>query len=78
MSKLLTEQFIDKEIIEHPGGHFVPASGSQRQGYIDFLEEQKLEMEDEQRRKQMQIQVGSYTLERVEESSLKHSEDDRF
>jgi hypothetical protein len=75
MSELLMEQFVHTEIIEHPGGHFVPASGPQRQGYINFLEEQKCEMESEKKRKQRQIQVGSYTLERVEDSSLKHSDD---
>lgn len=77
MSELLLEQFGRAEIIVHPGGHFVPASGPQRQGYIRFLEEQKCEMENEERRKQRQIQVGSYTLERMEDSSSEHSEDDR-
>lgn len=71
------EHFVHTEIIEHPGGHFVPASGPQRQGYISFLEERKCEVESEEKRKQRQIQVGSYTLERVEDSSLKNSEDDR-
>jgi hypothetical protein len=77
MSELLLEQFVDTEIIEHPGGHFVPASGPQRQGFISFLEERKSELENEKKMKQRQIQVGSYTLEKVEDSSLEHSEDSR-
>jgi hypothetical protein len=65
------------EITVHPGGHFVPAAGPQRQSYVSFLEARKHEIETENRRKAKQIQVGSYTLERVEDSSSEPSEDGR-
>jgi hypothetical protein len=76
-SELLLEQFSHVEIAVHPGGHFVPAAGPQRQSYISFLEARKREVETESRRKAKQIQVGSYTLERVEDSSSEPSEYDR-
>ena len=76
MSELLLQQFVHAEVICHPGGHFVPTSGPQRQGYTSFLEERIRDIENENRRKQRQFQVGSYTLERMENSGSDHSEDD--
>jgi hypothetical protein len=77
MSELLLEQFSHVEISVHPGGHFVPAAGPQRESYVSFLEDRKREIEIENREKAKQIQVGSYTLERMEDSSSQLSEDDR-
>jgi hypothetical protein len=77
MSELLLEQFTHMEISVHPGGHFVPAAGPQKQSYIRFLEDRKHEVDTENRRREKQIQVGSYTLERVEDSSSEASEDGR-
>ncbi|XP_023713089.1 esterase OVCA2 isoform X2 [Cryptotermes secundus] len=77
MSELLLEQFSHVEISVHPGGHYVPATGPQKQSYISFLEDRKREIEIENRKKAKQIQVGSYTLERVEDSGSEPSEDDR-
>jgi hypothetical protein len=77
MSESLLEQFSHVEISVHPGGHFVPAAGPQKQSYIHFLEDRKHEMDTENRRRTKQIQVGSYTLERVDDSSSEPSEDDR-
>ncbi|XP_021928353.1 esterase OVCA2 [Zootermopsis nevadensis] len=57
MSELLMEHFVHTEIIEHPGGHFVPASGPQRQGYISFLEERKCEVESEEKRKRLTVKA---------------------
>lgn len=76
MSELLLQQFLHAEVICHPSGHFVPTSGPQRQGYTSFLEERIHDIENESRRKQKQFQVGSYTVERMEDSSSDHSEDD--
>ena len=77
MSELLLQQFVHAEVICHPGGHFVPTSGPQRQGYTSFLEERIRDIENENRRKQKQFQVGSYTLERIEDSGSDHSEDNQ-
>jgi hypothetical protein len=76
MSELLLEQFSHVEISVHPGGHFVPAAGPEKQNYIRFLEDRKHEMDTEDRRRAKQIQVGSYTLERVDDCSSEPSEDD--
>jgi hypothetical protein len=76
MSESLLEQFSHAEIAVHPGGHFVPSAGPQRQSYTSFLEDRKHEIEIENRRKAKQIQMGSYTLERVEDSSSERSEDE--
>jgi hypothetical protein len=76
-SELLLQQFVRAEVICHPGGHFVPTSRPQRQGYTSFLEERIHDIESENRRKQKQFQVGSYTLERMEDSSSDHAEDDQ-
>ena len=75
MSELLLQQFVNAEVICHPVGHFVPTSGPQRQGYTSFLEERIHDTENENRRNQRQFQVGSYNLERMEDSGSDHSED---
>jgi hypothetical protein len=77
MSELLLQQFVHAKVICHPGGHFVPTSDPHRQGYTSFLDDRKDDIENENRRKQKQIQVGSYTLERMEDCGSDHSEDDK-
>ena len=37
MSDAILETFHEPVILRHPGGHFVPATGKQKQVYIDFL-----------------------------------------
>lgn len=41
MAEELMSFFSDPRRISHPGGHYVPASSAQKQGYIQFLEEMK-------------------------------------
>ena len=37
MSKGLLKYFESPEVLEHDGGHFVPATSAIRQQYVDFL-----------------------------------------
>ncbi|XP_058483648.1 esterase OVCA2 [Solea solea] len=37
MSKELLPFFLEPKVLEHPGGHFVPAASAHRQTYQDFL-----------------------------------------
>ncbi|CAL4087940.1 unnamed protein product [Meganyctiphanes norvegica] len=41
MSIEFLEYFHEPKTIVHPGGHFIPATGSQKQHYIKFMEEMK-------------------------------------
>ena len=41
MSDEILGLFKDPEILRHPGGHFVPASGPQKSVYLDFLGKQQ-------------------------------------
>ncbi|NWX97939.1 OVCA2 Esterase, partial [Nothoprocta ornata] len=34
----LARCFVEPVVLEHPGGHFVPAAAAQKKGYLDFLE----------------------------------------
>ncbi|XP_025903777.1 esterase OVCA2 [Nothoprocta perdicaria] len=34
----LARSFVEPVVLEHPGGHFVPAAAPQKKGYLDFLE----------------------------------------
>ncbi|XP_060086121.1 esterase OVCA2-like [Ylistrum balloti] len=38
MSEELLPCYSDKMILQHPGGHFIPASGPQKKVYIEFLD----------------------------------------
>ncbi|XP_064613787.1 esterase OVCA2-like isoform X2 [Liolophura sinensis] len=35
--ELANDQFIEPTILQHPGGHFIPASSAQKKVYLDFL-----------------------------------------
>jgi hypothetical protein len=37
MSEELLEYFSNPVVLEHPGGHFIPASSAQKNVYLDFL-----------------------------------------
>lgn len=41
MSEHILDFFQDPEILVHPGGHFVPATGAQKKVYVDFLARMK-------------------------------------
>ena len=41
MSEHILDYFADPEILVHPGGHFVPATGVQKKVYVDFLNRMK-------------------------------------
>ena len=41
MSEDLLQYFSDPIILNHTGGHFIPASSAQKKTYIDFLESMK-------------------------------------
>ncbi|PSN30241.1 hypothetical protein C0J52_23749 [Blattella germanica] len=76
-SELLQEQFEDPDVIIHPGRHFVPASNTEKQGYILFLEQIMKEIQDEEEIKKKQIQIGSFVLERVDDSESDEGNDKR-
>lgn len=38
MSEHLLQYFKDPKILQHKGGHFIPASGPQKNGYLEFLD----------------------------------------
>ena len=40
-SELLLKFFCQTNVVRHDGGHFVPATGKQKQAYLSFLENQK-------------------------------------
>lgn len=44
MSQRLYEQFENKEVITHPGGHFFPASSEHKPRYVSFLQDRLLEI----------------------------------
>lgn len=44
MSQLLAEQFENKQVIVHPGGHFFPASSEHKPKYHAFLQDRLLEI----------------------------------
>ncbi|KAJ9594712.1 hypothetical protein L9F63_013986 [Diploptera punctata] len=68
-SEDLLQYFEDAEVMLHQGGHYVPSSPAQRQGYIEFLEKRIKELTEQDERKKKQIQVGSYILEKVDSGS---------
>ena len=37
MSVDLLQHFVEPKTLEHPGGHFIPASGAQKKVYLEFL-----------------------------------------
>ncbi|KAK3580578.1 hypothetical protein CHS0354_002672 [Potamilus streckersoni] len=39
MSEDLLQYFVNPKIIQHPGGHFIPASSPQKKIYLEFLNE---------------------------------------
>ena len=39
MSFALLEYFTEPVVLEHPGGHFIPASAPQKATYQNFLED---------------------------------------
>ncbi|KAK6166140.1 hypothetical protein SNE40_022903 [Patella caerulea] len=39
MSEDLLPCYLDPVILQHPGGHFIPASGPQKKIYLDFLQQ---------------------------------------
>lgn len=44
MSQLLADQFENKQLIVHPGGHFFPASSEHKPKYNEFLQDRLLEI----------------------------------
>lgn len=44
MSKRLADQFENKQVIVHPGGHFFPASSEHKPKYNEFLQDRLLEI----------------------------------
>ena len=38
MSEELLQHFHQPELLRHPGGHFVPATGSTKHGFTQFLD----------------------------------------
>lgn len=38
MSEDLLQYFEDPVILQHPGGHFIPAGGPQKKIYLEFLD----------------------------------------
>lgn len=38
MSEEILEYFHDPQVLMHPGGHFIPATGAQKSAYLKFLE----------------------------------------
>ncbi|XP_076060903.1 esterase CG5412 [Oratosquilla oratoria] len=41
MSEEFLKYFKDPEVLNHPGGHFIPTSGAQKKTYIAFLEKMR-------------------------------------
>ena len=41
MSESMVPIFQNAKVLNHPGGHFVPASSAQKKVYLDFLDEMK-------------------------------------
>lgn len=37
MSSALANEFLDPEVVNHTGGHYLPASGLQKEAYQDFF-----------------------------------------
>lgn len=44
MSQLLADQFENKQVIRHPGGHFFPASSEHKPKYNLFLQDRLVEL----------------------------------
>ncbi len=44
LSEDVLSLFEDPVVLRHPGGHFVPATGKQKDTYLTFLEEMKLKV----------------------------------
>eukprot|EP00105_Crassostrea_gigas_P032548 XP_011455589.1 PREDICTED: esterase OVCA2 [Crassostrea gigas] len=38
MSEDLLQYFVEPQVLEHAGGHFIPVSGPQKKAYIEFLQ----------------------------------------
>ncbi|NXN96843.1 OVCA2 Esterase, partial [Rhinopomastus cyanomelas] len=38
LSRELAQHFVEPVILNHPGGHFVPAAAEQKKAYLDFLD----------------------------------------
>lgn len=44
MSKRLADQFENKLVLTHPGGHFFPASSEHKPKYHEFLQDRLVEL----------------------------------
>lgn len=58
MSKLLADQFENKQVLTHPGGHFFPASSEHKPRYHEFLQDRLVEVLESRELKESNLAIN--------------------